>query len=137
MRGGLFKRDDVDALPDTEDIALVPGVPEGGCVTQVRAGGHEQLEGYILGAGGVVEGPVGIGVGFDCRAEFAGGVFEVAEVCKVVVESVGDAVVDGADLAGVERVGGGGVDVQVLRAGAGGDAAEEVPTGGWMVSSGD
>lgn len=61
MRGRLLEGDDVDALPDAVDVARVGRVPERGVVAHVCLGGHEELEGDVLGTWRVDEhiaGPV-------------------------------------------------------------------------------
>jgi len=48
-RGGVFKSDDMDAVADTEDPALVARVPESGCVAEVASRCHKEFEGHIFG----------------------------------------------------------------------------------------
>lgn len=49
MRGGGVGGDDVDSLADTEDVAGIGGMPEGGGVADVGLGGDEELQGDVCG----------------------------------------------------------------------------------------
>lgn len=54
MRRDDVQRDDVDPLPDPEDVPLVARVPERGCVAEVGLRGQEELKRHVLRSGRMV-----------------------------------------------------------------------------------
>lgn len=47
MRGRYIKRDDVDTLPDAEDVTRVNRIPERGCMAKMRLGCEQELQSYV------------------------------------------------------------------------------------------
>ena len=69
MGPGHVEGDDVDALPDAEDVAGVCGIPVGCLVAQMGLRCEEELEGDIGGARRVGEEAVGLVAFVDAGAE--------------------------------------------------------------------
>lgn len=58
----------MDAIADAVDIARITGVPEGGEMAEVSAGGEEELEGDVLWGGRMINEDEGLVMGSNSGA---------------------------------------------------------------------
>lgn len=77
MRSCRLQRNDMHALPHTENIALVHGIPETRCMAQMGLRRHEQFESHIFGFWGRDEHVVGFVVWLDTPADVGRCLFDV------------------------------------------------------------